>query len=167
MDIKSISALLKFAPEISNKYFNYLTTKSQADYNKLDVALKAYGFTIQQLFDNIDSESFIKLYQSTNAINASISVIQNSTEFTDKEKCEKLKEIHKQEISQQNRAQKYETSKKFINTISIVCILFTGGLVVKGVTYKKHIPIITSKTHNPLLSVFKSKNPSEKYIVKK
>lgn len=130
MESAAIAALLKIIniPEISKSIFDYLNHRNDTNYKKLDVALKAYGFTVQQLLNAIDTQKFIDSYRNTKAIDASVLVARDSKEFSDEEKIRILNDIHKSEISQQNRGQIYNIINKIVIFSGIAFLLYCAAV---------------------------------------
>ncbi len=150
LNIGTISTALNILkiPEIAGQLFIYLNNKSQQNYNKLDLSLKAYGFTLDKLLNCIDEESFIRSYRNTNSLTISIDIIKNSTQISDKEKIQLLSSIHEREIEQQDRAEKFELHKIGTVCIGVFSTLCAAGLFALQITNNSHKSIPTKSPLN-------------------
>lgn len=132
------NSLAKMPAEITDSIANYLTSKSEDDYKSLEIALKAYGYTMEQFVSlAYGSESFIRSYRDTKALSAKVDVIVNSTEFSDAEKLEELDKVHEQEVDQQDKGESFFVKE---NALLIACMIGTAisaGLFVGFVQNKK------------------------------
>ena len=98
-----MTTLKETTPETAKVVAEYLTKKTQVSYDKMEMALKAAGFTVEQYFksleENSPSREFIESYRHTAAIAAQIEIIKNSIEIPDTEKIKLLREIHESEVA--------------------------------------------------------------------
>lgn len=134
--------LVKIPTEIADQAADYLKTKSQDDYKRLEVSLQAYGFTVEQFCALFDNESFVRSYRESKALGAKIEIIVNSEEFSDSEKCDRLDKVHEQEIAQQKRAESDSTKKTVIICVCIGATVVVCLSVAALVATRKTQPIV-------------------------
>ena len=125
-------------PEVAKSVSEYLSKKTQVSYDKMEIKLKAAGYTVEQYFksleENSSSKEFIESYRNTAALAAQIEIIRNSTEISDIEKVKLLNEIHNREVSQQKEAaaelrQQHSDKLKAIGCIVVGFGVLTGTQV--------------------------------------
>lgn len=82
---------------LSKDTVSFLNERSLINYQKLEITLKAIGYTVEQYFkclsDNTNDIELVSTFMNTSAICAKINIIINSTEFTDFDKMAELDKI--------------------------------------------------------------------------
>lgn len=150
-------------PTVAKSVAEYLVKKDQNSYNRMEVTLKAAGFTVEQFFrsleENTSNQEFIESFRRTSALAAQEEIIKNSTEIPDIEKIKMLDRLHEKEVKQQARALEEIRQKRRDNFQYAVGILMGIGL-------------LTSKTVGPYLmkssnKLIKASTSALKSITKK
>lgn len=131
-------SFMPITKEIAVNACDFLKTKSENDYNKLDTSLKATGFTVKTFFDalqdNTNNKDFFNSFRDTSALVAEIEIIKNSTEFSDAEKIERLHTVHKKQMEQQAEADKFlnkQHKNYFLETCAFICLTVSSITVLK------------------------------------
>ena len=101
-------AMRDTSPELAKSVSEYLSKKTQTSYDKMEIKLKAAGYTVEQYFksleENSSSKEFIESYRNTAALATQVEIIRKSTEISDTEKIKLLSDIHEREVMQQKEA---------------------------------------------------------------
>lgn len=139
-----VNNAVKVPTEIAVQIADFLKTKSQDDYKRLEASLQAYGYTVEQFFAHYDNESYVRSYRETPALDAIINIIVNSEEFSDAEKCDRLNEVHEQEKEQQKRAVSDSNKETVIKCVCIGATVVVCFGVVSLVATRKTQPIVAA-----------------------
>lgn len=135
-------AMKDTSPEIAKSVSEYLSKKTQISYDKMEIKLKAAGYTVEQYFksleENSSSKEFIESYRNTAALATQIEIIRNSTEISDSEKIKLLNDIHEREVMQQKEASD-ELRRQRNDKIKAV------GTIILG------LGVLTSKQVGPII----------------
>ena len=126
-------AMKDITPEIVKSVSEHLSKRAQVSYEKMEIKLKAAGYTVEQFFksleENSSSKEFIESYRNTDALEAQIKIICDSEVIPDLDKIELLNDIYEKEISQQEEAED-ELRRQCNDKIKvIVCIFLCIGLL--------------------------------------
>lgn len=120
MDLSIIQTVSTVLGGAVKSGYEYVATKNNNEFKSLETSLKASAFVVDKISKTPDDKELIDSYRNTNALKASIKLVENSTEFSDEEKYKKLQEIHEKEILQQISGEKHsiihnrETTKNII-----------------------------------------------------
>lgn len=140
VDIKTIAKIagqfMNVTKDLPKQTLEYLNTRSQLAYSKLETTLKAAGYTVTAYFNSLADHSsdkeFIDSFRNVGALTAKIEIVQNSTEMSDAEKCAELDKIFEQQKQQESVASDELHKKRQDHLKAVVAIGSTiiGGVVV-------------------------------------
>lgn len=137
-----MSSMKDTTPEVAKTVSEYLTKRTQVSYDKMEIKLKAAGYTVEQFFKSLEensaSKEFIESYRHTAAIAAQIEIIRNSAEIPDVEKVRLLGEIHDREVAQQREAAEELRQQRNDKIVAV-------GKIMAGVA------LLTSKEVGPVI----------------
>lgn len=150
--IKSIAKnFMIISKSLPRETLNYINNVSVAEYNKLEVTLKAAGFTVEQYFKNLADNSsdieFVSTFTKMSAISAKIDLINCSTEMSEYEKIAELDKLIAIQIAERQAGfdELHKKRKFFLDaTIKIISLAFFGATMLGN---KNSLPTI-SKTIN-------------------
>ena len=151
-----MNAMKEASPTVVKSVADYLMKKDQNSYNKMEITLKAAGFTVSEFFKSLEVSSatqhFVDSYRQTASLAAQIDIIKDSTELTDSEKLKRLRELHTEEVAQQKRAEEALKRRRKDNFIYASGIIAGTTLLVN-----KSIIKIMEKQSNNLIKQSKRK----------
>lgn len=151
MDIKTIAKIagqfMNVTKDLPKQTLEYLNTRSQLAYSKLETTLKAAGYTVTEYFNSLADHSsdkeFIDSFRNVGALVAKIEIVQNSTEMSDAEKCAELDKILEQQKQQESVANGELHKKRQDHLKAVVAI---GSTIIGGVAVvASDVPKIAGK----------------------
>lgn len=142
LNIKTIAGIagqfMSVTKDLPKQTLEYLNTRSQLAYSKLETTLKAAGYTVTEYFNSLADYSsdieFIDSFRNVSALAAKIEIIQNSTDMSDAEKCAELDKIFEQQKQQENVANDELHKKRKDHLKAVVAT----GAIIGGVVVATH-----------------------------
>lgn len=119
--------------DITKDTMDYLKTRTKASYDKLEISLKAMGFSIKTYFDsladNAPDQIYVDSFRNVSTLAAEIEIIKLSTQLSDIEKLDRLDSVFQKQQEQQREAAKELKQKRKDNLKATLAI---GGMTMFG-----------------------------------
>lgn len=141
----SASKFMNVSKDITEATLDYLKYQNQNTFNKLEISLKATGYTVKTYFDKLGDNTAdvecIKIFKQNASILAEIDLIRNSSELSDNEKLQRLDKVYEKEkeLIKMAEEQIHRSNVEFRKHVATIATC-VGGVIV--ISTKKVGPVL-------------------------